>query len=254
VKGDVEVRNEYEPVTITDVQGKVTVSDEEGNITVNTVTKPVTIDARGCQVTVSNLQASVHVTSSHRRVQITDVAADTVLVSEYGTATIKRIKGNLDLTSASDRISLEDIGGYLKAAAQGSSLNVNTVGGPVDISTTMRDVIVNNFSKGCKVTNEYGDVTLSTESLGKDEINIKDRDGDITVFLPPAAAFQLDATAHKGSISSDFAGLEPLSGNGDITTIKGRTKAGGPKIVLENENKDIYIRARTGEQAFRRSK
>jgi len=254
VKGDVDVRDQYEPVTINDVEGRVTASNEEGSITVNHVAKPVTIDARGCQVTVSNLGDSVNVTSSHRRIQISDVAANVVLSSEYATATLRRIKGNVDLRSTADRIGLNDIGGYLKGAAQGSSLNVNTVGGPVEIGTTLRDVIVNDFSKGCKVTNEYGDVTLSTESLGKDEISIKNRNGDITVFLPPAAAFQLDATARNGRISSDFAGLEPLSGSGDITTIKGRTKTGGPRIVLETENKDIYVRVRTSEQASRRNK
>jgi len=254
VKGDVEVRDEYEPVVINDVEGGVTISNEEGSISVNHVSKAVTIVARGCSVTASNLGDSLNVTSSHRRVQITDVAANVVLSSEYATATLKRIKGNVNLNSTADRITLDGIGGYLKAAAQGSSLNVNAVGGPVEISTTMRDVIVNDFSKGCKVTNEYGDVTLSTETLGKDEISIKNRNGDITVFLPPAAAFQLDATARNGRISSDFAGLEPLSGSGDTTTIKGRTNAGGPRIVLETENKDIYVRTRRGEHASRRDR
>jgi DUF4097 and DUF4098 domain-containing protein YvlB len=252
IKGDVDVRNEYSPVSVSDVEGKVTVANTEGNITLDHISKPVVVDARGSQVMATNLGDSLKITGSHRRVQITDVTGNVNLSSGYLTATLKRIKGNIDINSNSDRLSLDDIGGYVKAVAQSSSLRVTTVGGPVDISTTLKDVIVNNFSMSCKVTNEYGDVTLSTASLAKENIDIKGKNGDITLFLPPGSAFQIDATARNGHITTDFAGLEPVSGAGDITTLKGRMlKTGGPRIQLENENSDIFIRTRTIEQPNR---
>ncbi|MGD0308813.1 MAG: DUF5668 domain-containing protein [Acidobacteriota bacterium] len=249
VKGDVDVHNEYSPVEISDIDGKVTVSDDEGSVNMKNVSKSVAIDARGSNVTVNNLQDSVRIISSHRRVYVSDVAADVQLTSSYGSVTLKKIKGNVDITSDTDRLSLEDIGGYLKAAAQESSLHVNNAGGPVIINTSMKDVIVNNFNKGCTVTNDNGDVTLSTDSLSKDQIGVKSRNGDITMFLPPGAAFQLDATAHNGHITSEFAGLDKTTEMGDMATIKGRLKTGGPKIVLESENKDIYVRCRENDQA-----
>jgi uncharacterized protein YodC (DUF2158 family) len=249
VKGDVDVHNEYSPVEISDIDGKVTVSDDEGSVNLKNVSKSVAIDARGSNVTVNNLQDSVKIISSHRRVYVSDVAADVQLTSSYGSVTLKKIKGNVDINSDTDRLSLEDIGGYLKAAAQESSLHVNNAGGPVNINTSRKDVIVNNFSKGCTVTNDYGDVTLSTDPLSKDQIDVKSRNGDITMFLPPGAAFQLDATAHNGHITSEFAGLDKITETGDIATIKGRLKTGGPKIVLESENKDIYVRCRENDQA-----
>jgi hypothetical protein len=254
VKGDVDVHNEYSPVEISDIDGKVTVADDEGSVNVKNVSKPVAIDARGSNVTVSNLQDSVKIISSHRRVVVSDVAADVQLTSSYGSATLRKIKGNVDINSDTDRLSLEDIGGYLKAVAQGSSLRVNNAGGLVDINTSRKDVIVNDFSKGCTVTNDYGDVTLSTDSLSKDPIGVKNRNGDITMFLPPAAAFQLDATAHNGHITSEFAGLDKIAGAGDTETITGRLKTGGPKIVLETENKDIYVRTRENERAGTRGR
>jgi hypothetical protein len=254
IKGDVDVHNEYSPVEISDIDGKVTVSDDEGSINMKNVSKSVAIDARGSNVTVSNLQDSVKIISSHRRVVVSDVAADVQLTSSYGSATLRKIKGNVDINSDTDRLSLEDIGGYLKVAARESSLRVNNAGGPVDINTSRKDVIVNNFSKGCAVTNDYGDVTLSTDSLGKDPIGVKSRNGDITMFLPSDAAFQLDATAHNGHVTSEFAGLDKTAVTGDIATITGRLKIGGPKIVLEAENKDIYVRCRENEKAGKRGR
>jgi hypothetical protein len=254
VKGDVTVRNEYDPVELNNIEGKATVADIEGSVTLDHVAKPVIIDARGSQVTASNLGDSLKITSSHRRIEVTDVAGSLTLSSSYANAVVKRIKGNVDIESNSDRISLDEIDGYIKTVAQGTSLRVNTVGGPVDIVTTLRDVVVNNFGKGCKITNERGDISLSTAVLGKEEIVVRNRNGDITLILPPEGAFQIDATARNGRISSDFAGLEPVSGAGDFTTLKGRFKAGGPKITLETENQDIYVRAREAEQQDRRNR
>ncbi len=251
IKGDIDVRDEYSPVTITSVDGQARVTNTEGSITMENVSKPVIIDARGSQVTVSNLKDTLKVTSSHRRVQITDVDSNVTLVSGYSTSTLRRIKGDVDIESNSDRISIDDIGGYLKVTAQGSSARVTNVGGPVEIKTTMKDVVVNGFSRGCKVINESGDITLSASVLGKEEIQVQNKNGDVTLFLPPDAAFEVDATARNGRIIPDFPGLA-LPAEGDGAALKGRLKAGGPRIRLETDNSDISIRAREAEQTNRK--
>jgi ribosomal protein L6P/L9E len=250
IKGDIDVRDEYSPVVISAVDGRATVTNTEGSITMENVGKPVIINARGSQVTVSNLRDTLKVTSSHRRIQISDVESDVTLSSGYSTSTLRRIKGNVDIESNSDRISIEDIGGYLKVAAQGSSTRVNNAAGPLDIRTTLKDVVVNGFSRGCTVINEFGDVTLSAAVLGKEEIRVQDRNGDISLFLPPDAAFEIDATAHNGRIIPDFPGLT-LPAEGDGTALKYNVKSGGPRIRLETENSDISIRAREPEQTKR---
>jgi len=250
VTGDVVVRDEYSPVSISNVAGTLAIQNTEGgSITVDHVTKPVTIDAPGTPVTVSNLDDSVKITSSHRRVQVSDVAGNVTLSSGYANAVLKKIKGNVDISSNSDRITLEEVGGYVKTVAQGSSVRVTTVAGPVEINTTLKDVAVTGFSKGCKVTNEYGDVTLSAASVGKDEISVRDRNGDITLFLPPDAAFQIDAVARNGRVTTDFAGLEPVSSGDETTTLKGRLKTGGPKVSLETDYSNIFVRTRESEMA-----
>jgi hypothetical protein len=236
---------------LNNIEGKATVVNIEGSVTLDHISKPVIIDARGSQVTAGNLGDSLKITSSHRRIEVNDVAGSLTISSSYANATIKRVKGNVDIESNSDRISLDDIDGYIKTVAQGTSLRVNTVGGPVEIATTLRNVIVNNFSKGCKITNERGDISLSAAVLGKEEVVARNRNGDITLILPPDSAFLIDASARNGRISSDFAGLEPVSGAGDFTTLKGKIKAGGPKITLETENQDIYVRIREAEERNR---
>jgi DUF4097 and DUF4098 domain-containing protein YvlB len=251
LKGDVDVRGDNASISLKDVDGKATVSNADGSITMDHITKPVTIDARGTRVTLNNLEDTLKVTAGYQPINITGVASNVILSSQYTRATLKNIKGNVDIESNTDRLSLEDIGGYIRTTAQGSSVRVVTAGGPVEIHTTLRDVTVNDFSKGCKITNDRADVSLSTESPGKDAISVKNSNGDITLMLPQDAGFQIDATARNGRIRSDFSGPEAAPSSGDLAILKSRFRSGGPLITLETENKDIYLRYRTDESARR---
>jgi hypothetical protein len=249
VRGEVNIRNEYSPVEIKDVDGKVTVSNTESSIQLEKVTKPVMIDARGSYVTVRDLESSLKVTTSHRQVKISGVASDVSVECRYANATLKDIRGNVDVDSISDRLIFEDIRGSLKVKAQGSSVQANSIGGAVDISTTMKSVNVNNFEAGCKVSGEYADITLSTGTLVKGEVVVKNRNGEIQLFLPEDASFALTATARNGQVDSDFPGLVPASTSGDSSTLQGKLKTGAAKIALETEYSNIHVRTRGADNA-----
>ncbi|HYK89771.1 MAG TPA: DUF5668 domain-containing protein [Acidobacteriota bacterium] len=247
VKGDVIVRDEYSPVEITDVTGQVTVSNTESNVRLDKITKAVVVDARGTQVNASELGSTLKVTTNHRRLEVSDVASNIVLDCQYSTVSLKDIRGNVDLSTNSDRITADGIRGYLKVKGQGSGIRANSVDGPVEIQTTLKDVIVNNFGGSCTVANEYADVSLSTGTLGKGDIAVKNHNGGIDLFIPEGAPFQIDATARNGRVASDYAGLEPSQGAGDVGLLKAKLKGGGPKILLDTEYSNINIRARGSE-------
>jgi len=249
VTGNVLVRNEYSPVDIRDVTGKVTVSDTDSSISVVKVTQEVVIDGQGCEVTAREIAQACKVLASHKRVQISQIESNVTLDTKYATVSLKEIKGNLDLASNSDRLTLNGIGGYVKVRAEGSGVHADALAGPVEILTNRKDVTVNNFENACKVINEYGNVTLSTGKLGKGEVSVKNRNGSIDLFLPESAACQIDATARKGRVDSDFSGLESTQGPGEIGLLKGKLKSGETKIVLETEYSNIHIRTREGDDA-----
>lgn len=244
VKGDVLVRNEYSPVEIHDVSGKVTISDTDSSVSIDKVAKAVVVEAQGCQVSVSNVSDACKIVASHKRVHLSQIDSSVTMETRYATASLQDIKGNLDISSVSDRLTVENIGGYVKIKAEGSGVHADALVGPVEIFTNRKDVTVNNFENSCKVTNEYGDVTLSTGKLGKGELSVTNRNGGIELFLPENAAFQIDATARNGRVDSDFSGLEATQGPGDVSLLKGRLKAGGPKVTLDTEYSNIHIRTR----------
>jgi DUF4097 and DUF4098 domain-containing protein YvlB len=250
LKGDLNVRNEYSPVEITDVEGKVSVTNTEGRVSVDKVSKPVEIQARGCEVSASRLADSLKLNASHRNVQISEVAANVTLQSQYAGITVKDVKGNVDIESSYDRLNADNIGGSLTVRGKGTSVHANSVGGHVEIASTLKDVTVNNFGDGCMVTNEFGDITLSTPAVGKGDISAKNRNGSIEVFLPDSAGFAVEATARNGNINSDFPALAPIEGPADVWTLKGKAGASGPKLHLETDYSNISLRTREkGSQA-----
>ena len=253
IKGDVNVRNEYASVEILDVDGKVSVSNSESSVSVSKILKPVVIDARGSQITARHLEDTLKVTTSHRRVEIVDVKSSVSLDTRYCTVSLQDIKGNVEAQSNSDRITGKNLEGSLKILAQGSGVRMNTITGPIDIETSFKDVIVNEFAGACKITNEHADVKLSSWGRLNGDVTVKNRTGDIEVFLAENSGFQIDATARNGKVDSDFPGVS-TDVSGDSGSLKGKVNMGGPKVFLETDYSNIRIRAGRAEQDERQKR
>jgi hypothetical protein len=251
IKGDINVRNEYAPVEVRQVDGKVTVANSESTISLEKISQPVVVDGRGSQIIVQDLGDTLKFEAKHQRVKISDVASDVIGESRYSTVALKNVKGNVELASNSDGITADEIGGSLKVRGQGSSVRGNNVSGMVDIGTSLKEVIINDFAKGCTIANEYADVTLSTHTLGKGDISVKNRNGDIELFLPAEAGFQIEASAKNGRAQSNFPGLVPPDSMADTGILKGKVNDGVTKIDLATEYSNIRVRVQGAESSNR---
>jgi hypothetical protein len=252
VRGDVQIRNEYSPVEVRDIQGAATVFNTESSILLEKVSKPVVIEARGTQVTVNDVGDTLKLSTSHRRVRVSEVGGGVQLDTSYANIAFKKIKGPVEISSNSDRLNFEELGDALKIKAKGSVVTADGVAGAVDIQTTLRDVAVSNFGGACFVISEFGDVTLSTETVSKGEIKVKNKNGSIELILPDAAAFEIQADARNGRVDTDYAGLQPAEAPSGGGSLKGRMKSGGPKITLDTEYGNIRLRARGSQVAQER--
>jgi DUF4097 and DUF4098 domain-containing protein YvlB len=241
IKGDVDVSNEYSPMEIFDVDGKVVVASTEGNIRLEKITKAVVIKGLGTQVRASNLKDSLKLSTSHRNVELSGIALDVSLDSSYADLKLNDIKGNVEIHSRYDTISADDIGGRLKLEGRGSGMRANNIRGPLDVQTNFKDVIVNDFADSCNISNEYAAVSLSAASLGKGDVNVKNRNGKIELFLPDNASCSIEAVARNGRVDSDYAGLEPGRNDGTTGVLKSSLRSGVPRIILNTDYSNIQI-------------
>jgi DUF4097 and DUF4098 domain-containing protein YvlB len=240
VTGDVNVTNEYSPLEIFDVDGKVQVSNTEGSIRIEKISKPVIIDSRGSRVLVQDLKDSLKINASYKNVDIANVSSGVSLDSRYASVSLKRIEGNVDIRSNSDHINADDIRGGFKVKGYGSGVRANGITGPLDIQTTLKDVVVNNFSDSCAVTSEYAGISVSSRHLLKGNIDLKNQNGDVDLFLPEKASFVIEAAAKNGKVESDYPGLR-LGRNGDAGVLNTKVGAGGSRILVETSYGTIRI-------------
>jgi hypothetical protein len=135
--------------------------------------------------------------------------------------------------------------------ARASAVRLDGIRGPVDVQTTLRDVVVNDVADRCSITNEFADISVSAQELGKGDVQIRNRNGSIDLSLPEGASFVMDATARNGQIESDYAGLGPVAKDGSMAVLKSKVKAGGPRIVLETQYDRIRITGSPAEESDR---
>jgi DUF4097 and DUF4098 domain-containing protein YvlB len=96
------------------------------------------------------------------------------------------------------------------------------------------------------VQNENGAVEVHVNKLGG--LDIKNAKGDIRIFVPAKAGFQLEASARDGEIQTDFNDLKINNGD-EHSSANGSVNGGGPRMTIENEHGTIEIRKSTGVPA-----
>ena len=73
------------------------------------------------------------------------------------------------------------------------------------------------------------------------DVNIKNRNGDIDLFLPEGADFSLNAVARQGRVESFYAGMEPAVSAGNTETLDYNMNSTGARIRLVTEYNNIRI-------------
>lgn len=241
IKGDLDVASEDSPVEVSNVDGTLKMSTTEGRIRVDRITKPVVIDSRGSRIEVQNLQDSLKLTAINNDVEIADVASNVIMESRDASVSLKRIKGNIEIRSKSDTISANDIGGSLKLRGSGSGVRIHGITGPLDVQTTLKDVVIDDYAGPCTVTSEHAGISVSSRTMAKGDVVLRNQSGDVDLFLPRRASFQIVASAKNGRVESTYEGLY-LGTDRESQVLKSKVNNGGPRISLETSYGTIRIR------------
>ena len=241
IRGDISVTNEFSPTVISRVDGKVTANISEGELKIEEVSQPVIVNARGTEVNVAKLQNSLKIEITHGNVRVENIASDVSLESRYADVNLKDIRGDIQVQSDSGNLHADAVNGNLTMNGRGSGIRLNDAAGKLNIRTTLKDVIVGEFSGSCSIENEYADVSLSLRDPVRNDVNIKNRNGNIDLYLPEDADFSLNAVARQGKVESFYSGLGPAVMTGNTGTLESNNGADGAKIRLATEYDDIRI-------------
>ena len=218
--GDLLLQTNKGDVSVDDVKGGVTVHMRSGDLRVARVTGNVVADGRINDTTLEDIGGAVSLSGDF-----------------FGDMQANRVAGVFTFHSSRTDLSVAKIEGSFRMS--GDSVGASQVTGPVRLRTTSKDVNFDQVAGDAKVDTTNGDVTLSLSKMGN--IEVSDRNSNVTVRLPADARFQVDATASNGDASTDFPELK-VEKTGNTTRVSGRVGEGGAHVQINNEHADIAIR------------
>lgn len=234
------------------------------------------IASRRGDLTINDRKADVKVSLQRGDANLTEVAGSAKIVMEKGSVRASKISGDVDIEGRIDDATLDDIGGSVqlngdffndirlskiaksvtfKSARSdillasvpgdleisGDSLRGTDLGGPSRLVTRSKEIHLEDVRGDLQVETSNGDIEVHTaDKLPVGKITLTGKRGDITLVVPASAGFQVDATAKKGDISTDFGGLKVESHDGTARA-SGTVGNGVGRLQINSDAGDIKI-------------
>src|SRR5579863_6716063 len=218
--GDLQVSDQHGDVSASDINGKVSLSLEHSSARVSQVASDVSVEGRANDVSLEDIKGAVHLDGEFMEsVKLAKIAQAVTFKSSRTDLLLARLDGDLDLDSG--------------------DLQASDVLGPVRLTTRSKDVRLTGVSGDVRMEDENGSVELHMTKMGS--VQLENRRGDIQVYVPDKAGFQVDARARGGEVETDFDGLKVDNSN-EQAIATGTVGGGGPRLVLNNEHGTIEIR------------
>lgn len=216
--GDVEISAQHNEVSASDINGRVSLSLDHSAARVSQVSSDVSIEGRANDVSLEDIKGAVHLDGEFMEsVKLEKIGQGVIFKSSRTDMQLARLDGDLDLDSG--------------------DLQASNVAGPIRLTTRSKDIRLADVCGDIRLQDENGSVELRVKKLGN--MQVENRRGDIQVYVPDKASFQVDARAVGGEIETDFSGLKVDDDHGTAT---GTVGSGGPRLVLNNEQGTIEIR------------
>jgi Putative adhesin/Domain of unknown function (DUF5668) len=219
-EGNLDISSQHGDVTATDINGKVSLNLDHSSARISQITSDVSIEGRANDVSIEDVKGAVHMDGEFMEsVKLAKISQPVTFKSSRTDMDFSRLDGDLDLDSG--------------------DLQASDVVGPLRLNTRSKDIRLTGVSGDVRLQDENGSIELRMNKLGS--MQVENRKGDIQIYVPDQAGFQLDARTRNGDIESDFDQLKIDSSN-DQAVATGTVGTSGPRVVVNNEHGTIEIR------------
>ncbi|HXM21747.1 MAG TPA: DUF4097 family beta strand repeat-containing protein [Terriglobales bacterium] len=219
-EGNLDITSQHGDVTTTDINGKVSLNLDHSSARISQVASDVSIEGRANDVSIEDVKGAVHLDGEFMEsVKLAKISQPVTFKSSRTDMDFSRLDGDLNLDSG--------------------DLQASDVIGPLRLTTRSKDIRLTGVSGDVRLQDENGSVELRMNKMGS--MQVDNRKGDIQIYLPDKAGFQVDAHARNGEVESDFDQLK-IDNSNDQAVATGTIGAGGPRLVVNNEHGTIEIR------------
>jgi Putative adhesin/Domain of unknown function (DUF5668) len=238
-KASVVVSTRHGDVSIMGRSGNAEVSDQDGDVTVSDLNGSLVLNLERSSARISQVGSDVIVRGRANDVSLEDIKGTVNLDGDFmESIKLARVQKAISFKSSRTDMDLARLEGYLNLDS--GNLEATGVSGPLRLRTRSKDVMLNAVNSDVHLQNENGAVEIHLNRPGN--LEVTNNKGDIRIFVPEKAGFQVDAQARDGEIHSDFNALK-ITSNDDRSVASGAVNGGGPHMVLNDEHGAIEIRA-----------
>ena len=219
-EGNVDITSQHADVTATDINGKVSLNLDHSAARISQVSSDVSIGGRANDVSIEDVKGALHLDGEFMEsLKLSKINQAVMFKSSRTDMDFSRLDGDLDLDSG--------------------DLQASDVIGPLRLNTRSKDIRLTGVSGDVRLQDENGSIELRVNKIGSTQID--NRKGDVQIYLPDKAGFQVDARARNGEIQTDFDQLKVDDSN-DQAVATGTVGGGGPRLIVNNEHGTIEIR------------
>ena len=241
------VHNERGDITVSDMAGDVAVSTKKGDIEVNDTAGSVDIDTRGGDVKVSDTKGDIKISGHGGEVQAVNATGSLFVDGEfYGSVRADKIAKGVRFLSQRTDLTLTQLGGHFEK----SSGNLEIADAPGNLTSRTKNVSVSleNVTGKIVLDNTNGSIEVRFSNPPKEDITINNERAAVTLLMPSASSFNIQADCRSCDINSEFNGdsLTPTRTEKGDSHLEGKYGAArGPKITLKSSYDSIEIRKTT---------
>ncbi|MBV9340135.1 MAG: DUF4097 family beta strand repeat protein [Acidobacteria bacterium] len=226
-------------ISIMGRNGNLEVSDQDGDVSVSDLNGSLILNVERSSARISKVSSDVTIRGRANDVSVEDVKGTLTLDGDFmESVKLSRIQKPVSFKTSRTDLDLGRLDGYLNLDS--GDLEANGVSGSLRLHTRSKDIMLNGVTSDVHLQNENGAVEIHLNRAGN--LEVTNSRGDIRIFVPEKAGFQVDAQARDGEIQSDFSALK-ITSSDDRAAASGAVNGGGPHMILNNEHGTIEIRA-----------
>jgi DUF4097 and DUF4098 domain-containing protein YvlB len=229
-------------ISVIQMAGPVTLTTKNGNLDIHDITGDVNADISHGDSRLMNIKGNVRLNGGGGEVDLSDISGEATIDGDfYGPIRARNVAKSTRYTSSRTNLTIGRLSGQLELDS--GSLSVTDLPGNFQLTTSDKDVSLDNVAGQIELTSKRGDISVRFSSPPQEDVRITDASANITVTLPAQSNFDLSAVSRSGDIDSQFQGPGlKVTKMGDTSVIQGAYGSHGPHITLNNTYGTIYIR------------
>ena len=219
-----ELHNRHGDVSIHDLRGTTTIGNRHGNVSLGAIDGDLNLD--------------VH----HGSVEADSILGNACFKGGHGNAELGKVGGNLEGDYRHGDLELDEVGGDLTLKHRHGNAVVHSVGGVILVDKHYGKIELGGVRDTFHINAHHANPHLDVIAPLSGACLIKGHHATVDLIAPADAFASIQASTHRGSISSEFEGDLTKGKRGQQFTATSNT--GGANLQVSNHHGGIDLRCR----------